>query len=358
MTMKERVHAMIRGLPHDRVPFLQLSNMAGPNEKIWSVIGRRNMGLLGYPWLYRFVTPNCSVEEQHFTRDGCKGVRTILRTSKGDMMQEKVIEPALRSSSFARHYVQDVDDYARLLAYFRDIRMELNYDQFRQFEREFGDDGCLLPGLAINTPYQGLWIHYVGLEKMCLDMADYPDLIEEVFQEFSRLLDITFDLLCKAAGEIDFDYVNFGDNITAPVIGEPYFRKYCLPYYNRLADKLKKAGRNVLVAVHTDGEIKPLWPAITESKVRVIDSFTPRPDTQTSVAEALALRPDLRLGINFPSSVHLRDEATIYRTAMEMLEQGGHSGRIMFQISENVPPGVWKKSFPQIVKAIRDFGQV
>ena len=32
------------------------------------------------------------------------------------------------------------------------------------------------------------------------------------------------------------------------------------------------------------------------------------------------------------------------------------SGRLQIQITENVPPGVWKKSFPQIVRAINDFG--
>jgi len=42
--------------------------------------------------------------------------------------------------------------------------------------------------------------------------------------------------------------------------------------------------------------------------------------------------------------------------ARQILDEGGHSGRLQMQISENVPPGIWRKSFPQIVAAIRDFG--
>jgi len=358
MTMKERVLAVIRGQEHDRVPFIQLSDIAAPNEEIWRLIGRENMGLLAYPCLYRFVTPNCSFDERKFRRGGLAGVRTILRTPKGEMMNERLIEPALGSSSIVRHYVQCVDDYAKLLAYLRDIHVEMHLDDFRRTEREFGDQGVLLPGVSFPTPYQGLWIWWVGLENLCLHMVDHPDVIDEVVVEFGRVLDVLFDLFCLAADEVDFAYINFGDNITAPVIGERYFRKYCIPYYNRLAEKFDEAGLDVLVAVHTDGEIKPLWSAIGESRIGLLDSFTPRPDTQTSVAEAVAMWPRMRLGVNFPSSVHLGDEAGIYNAAMEILEQGARTGRLIIQISENVPPGVWKKSFPQIVKAIRDFGPV
>ena len=39
------------------------------------------------------------------------------------------------------------------------------------------------------------------------------------------------------------------------------------------------------------------------------------------------------------------------------LQQAGHTGRLQIQISENVPPGGWRKSYPEIVRAIRDFGK-
>ena len=38
--------AVVQGREQDRVPFVQYSNLAAPNEEIWSVIGRENMGLL------------------------------------------------------------------------------------------------------------------------------------------------------------------------------------------------------------------------------------------------------------------------------------------------------------------------
>jgi hypothetical protein len=53
--------------------------------------------------------------------------------------------------------------------------------------------------------------------------------------------------------------------------------------------------------------------------------------------------------------VHLRPAEEVYATAREILEQGGHSGRLQIQISENLPPGAWRRSFPEIAGAIEDF---
>jgi hypothetical protein len=104
-----------------------------------------------------------------------------------------------------------------------------------------------------------------------------------------------------------------------------------------------------------DGDLKPLWDAIGESPVRLIDSFSPAPENDTSIADAIRMWPEMRLCPNFPSSIHLAEPEVIYETTMELLEQGGRTGRLQIQISENMPPGAWKKSYPQIVRAIHDF---
>ncbi len=148
-------------------------------------------------------------------------------------------------------------------------------------------------------------------------------------------------------------YVVIPDNITAPVIGERYFRKYCLPLYQELAGIAQEKG--IPMYGHLDGDLKPLWKAIEESGLRGIDSLSPPPDNDTSIAQARVLWPEMRLCPNFPSSVHLAAPEVIYETALRLCQEAGGSGRLQIQISENVPPGIWRTSFPQIVRAIHDF---
>jgi uroporphyrinogen-III decarboxylase len=183
-----------------------------------------------------------------------------------------------------------------------------------------------------------------------------PDMMEEVMAALADIQSRTYDLVADAVHELPIPYVNVGDNITAPMIGGRFFREYCLPGYRELAEKLDATGKDIPIFVHMDGDLKPLWDAIAESPVRGLDSFSPPPDNDTRVADAVRLWPEMRLWLNFPSSIHLASEKRIYEVTREILEEGGHTGRLQIQISENVPPGVWRTSFPQIVRAIDDFG--
>ena len=60
MTNRERILAVIHGDPLDRVPFVQYSGIAAPDEEVWAEIGRDSMGLLRWTTMHSTVTPNCS----------------------------------------------------------------------------------------------------------------------------------------------------------------------------------------------------------------------------------------------------------------------------------------------------------
>jgi len=308
MTMRERMLAFVQGRPHDRVPFAQYSGLGGPDEEIWDVLGRSNMGVLIWANVCRCEHPNCRVETEDIERERLHGRRTIMHTPAGSLEEIRLIEPALGSSAIREHFVKEPRDYEILLAWLRD---EVVIDHIDA-----------LPPLV-----ERLGVMVANMRKM-------------------------FEIVVRAPAP----YVVFPDNITSPVIGLPYFRRYCVPYYRELADMLKDSGRDVPVFVHTDGDLKPIAGALGESGVRGLDSFSPPPDNDTGVAEGLALWPEMRLAANFPSSVHAAVPEKIHETACELLDQSGRSGRLQIQISENPPPGAWRKSYPEIVKAIRDYG--
>lgn len=349
MTNRERMLAIVQGRMPDRVPFVQYDGIAAPNEEVWALVGRENMGILRWSSVHSAFAPNCRFETEKICIDGVPGVRTFLITPKGMLFQEKLIESVYGTGATKKHFIQKKDDYLILMAYLEDLRVTENFDRFYFDDRELGDDG--LPHVSLGrTPFQRLWIEWVSLEDLCIHIADYPDLIAEVISLIGRHLRAIFEIVRRAP----MPYVVFGDNITAPVIGEQYFREYCVPYYRELSEML--SDRNIPVYVHMDGDLKPLWDAIGESGILGIDSMSPPPDNDTSVAQATAMWPKMRLGVNFPSSIHLASPETIRATAERILEEGGRTGRLQIQISENVPPGVWLKSYPIIVDVIRNYG--
>ena len=349
MTMRQRMLGVIKGQVHDRVPFVQYSGVVAPNEEVWQEVGRGNMGILQWTGVHGVQRPNCRMSAEDIEKDGLKGKRTTMHTPAGELVEERFISPALGSSAIHDHFVREPADYGVLLAFMRDAVVVEAHAPVRQIAEQLGDDGLPLVNIG-RTPYQQLWVEWVSLLDLSYHLVDCPDVVHACMDEMGRIMRDVFEVVRTAP----IDFVNFADNITAPAIGLRTFVDTCVPYYDELADML--ADRDIPVFVHMDGDLKPLAAAIADSRVRGIDSFSPPPDNDTPVDEALERWPEMRLLVNYPSSVHLRGPDAIYERAMSILEEGGRQGRLQIQISENVPPGMWRKSYPPIIRAIEDFG--
>lgn len=344
MTMRDRILAVVQGRAHDRVPFVMYDGILPP-DIVRPYVGPERMGLLRWSAVHRVEYPHCHVAYETYYVADTRWQRATLTTPAGSLVEERAFEPAYESSSVRKHFIEQPEDYEVFWAYLEDAVILEDYDRYHRDAAELGDAG--IPLVAVErTPYQQLWIRWVSLDDLAYHFVDTPDRVMHTIDLLHARAQRIFDIAARSPAP--------PDNITAPAIGPRRFKAYCVPHYNDLADRL--AERDVPVFVHMDGDLKPLWDAITASKVGGIDSFAPAPDNDTTVAEAVALWPDKRLWINFPSSVHLRTYDGVRAEAEAMLEAGGHTGRIQIQISENVPHAVWRTSLPAIADAIGAFG--
>ena len=200
------------------------------------------------------------------------------------------------------------------------------------------------------TPWQQLWIEWVGLEALSFHLIDFPDHVEHTIELLTNRQRQIFEIAYRSPAP----YIDIPDNITAPAIGPARFRKYCVAAYDELGGMLAERGAPLFI--HMDGLLKPLWQDIAESLVGGLDSFTPTPDCDTTMAEAVDLWPEKRLWVNFPSSIHISPPEQIQTTIDEILAITGNTGLLQVQISENVPLDKWQTSFPIIADAIKNYG--
>jgi len=349
MNMRERMLAMVQGREHDRVPFVIYDGVL-PVDEVRALVGADQVGLLRWSHVHKVEHSRCAFQSWDTVTAAGRSRRTALYTPKGTLFEERAYEPAYGSSSVRKHFVQEPKDYEALWAYLEDGVVLEDYAHFYRDQRELGEFG--LPLAAVErTPYQQLWIEWVGLDNLGYHFADCPDRVEHTIELLRARARTIFHIVRRSPAP----FIDFPDNITAPPIGPQRFRTYCVPLYNELADML--ADRGVRVFVHMDGDLKPLWDGISASKVGGLDSFAPAPDNDTTVADAVKLWPDMRLWINFPSSVHLRPAEGVRAEAEAILAAGGHTGHLQIQISENVPLNCWRTSLPAIVQAINAFGK-
>jgi hypothetical protein len=349
MTMRERMLAVLRGEPMDRVPFAQYDNLAAPNEEVWSVVGRPNMGIVRWVRVHELEHPHCRFETEDIERNGRRGLRRTLHTPEGSLTEEKLYEPAYGSASTREHFVKRPEDYRVLRAYLRDLVVGERIDRFHRQEQALGDDGVVLVAME-RAPFPQLWIQWVSIQDLSYHLVDCPGVVEEC----AALMEDVNRRIIPIVREAGVHYVDFPDNVTTPLVSPDNYRRYCMPIYRETVEAM--AEHDVPVFVHMDGDIKPLWYLIGETGIRGIDSLSPPPDNDTDVGEAVRMWPEMRVFANFPSSVHLAPPGRVYERAMEMLRDAGDTGRLLIQISENVPAEAWPRSFPEIIRAIEDFG--
>jgi hypothetical protein len=348
MTMRERILAVVQGRELDRVPFVIYDGML-PMDEVDRQVGADRIGLMRWSEVHKVITPHCRFITEEYRVGKDKWQRITLHTPVGSIFEERQFEPVFDSSSIKKHYVQERRDYEVLWYYLQDSTIVEDYERYYRDQAELGERG--VPLVAVErTPYQNLWIIWVGLDNLSYHLADFPECVEKTFSMLEGRERKIFDIVRWSPVQ----FIDFPDNITAQAIGPARFRRHCTALYDELAGML---GEKVPVFVHMDGNLKPLWKAISESRVRGLDSFTPTPDNDTRVAEAVALWPEMRLFVNFPSSVHLLSYEQVYSEAEEILAVAGHTGHLQIQVSENVPLDKWQTSFPAIADAIDAFGK-
>jgi len=353
MNKKERMLAILNGDKPDKIPFVMYDDgpHGEPVQAAYDLVGRENVGLLTFSDITRYHYKECKLSSEKFVKKGIEGIRNFIHTPKGTLSEDVLIEPVYRSQHRDKNFVVTRADLDILLWLLRNTEVHENYDRYNEDLQRLGDDGIPMATVS-RTAFQRLWIKFISIVDLSYHMADYPDIMEECIDQLNKNHIKQFEIIGKAIGELPIHYVNIPDNITAPMIGEERYRKYCMPMYEKLHDII--AGRAKLL-VHMDGDLKPLWKAIGESRIDGIDSFSPPPANDTSVAQAISMWPDKLIFLNFPSSVHLAAPSVIYDKTIQLLNEGADSGRMWIQISENVPPDMWKKSYVQIVNAINDW---
>ncbi len=348
MTMRERILAVVHGRELDQVPFVIYEGML-PTDEVDRVLGSGRIGLMRWSEVHKVITPHCRFQTDEYWVGKDRWQRITLHTPIGSVYEERQFEPIFDSSSIRKHFIQERHDYDVFWYYLQDSSIIADYGRYWQDQAELGERG--VPLVAVErTPYQNMWIIWVGLDNLSYHLSDFPDCVEKTMAMLENRERKIFEIVQGSPVE----FIDFPDNITAQAIGPARFRRHCTALYDELADML---GEKVPVFVHMDGNLKPLWQAISESKVKGLDSFTPAPDNDTQVSDAVSLWPEMRLFVNFPSSLHLCPYDEVRAEAEKILTVAGHNGHLQMQISENVPLDRWQTSFPAIADAIQAFGK-
>jgi hypothetical protein len=347
MTPRERVMATLRKEPTDKVPFTIYE------AKIPQCAVERQLRNEGLCIVDRSVQPyvvempNCVTESHTYVEDGKQRTRTVTRTPVGEV--STVREPAGFTSWTVEKLFKGPDDYKVLEFIEQDTQYRPAYEHFAKEEAWRGDDIIMRAGVGA-FPLHAIMISWMGIETFALEWMDRRDEIlrlEKLMREKKRDL---YPILADAP----ITHANFGGNEVPEVMGPVRYAEFCAPMMQECAEAFNKKGK--WVGSHLDGNNKPWAEIVNGSGMHYVEAFTPSPDTDMTLADALEAWPDKVLWINWPSSLHLASIDKIKETTRELIEAAAGTNRVIIGITEDIPEDRWQGNLLAISEVINEMG--
>lgn len=327
-TPRRRFEAAIRGEMPDRVPAIIWDNKL-PGGVIEQQLLDAGVCVTCKTAVYQEVLDGIGIEIEKWTGDdGLARRRTSWTTPCGRLNKIDVILP--HSDWHEKAPFEGPEDYDALIALIDSRRYVPCHERFVAQDTRFGTSGIGRPATEA-TPMRELIYDLLGVETFALEWFDHHDHVVAVYDALLRARRRALPLL--AAAPALFFIVE--GNVAFEIVGEPRFRRYYLPAIVEACDVLHAAGK--LAGAHLDANNRALAPLIAETSLDFIESHTPPPDCDLTVADARRIWAGKGIVCNFPSSVHHHGPDAVRQLARQLLAEAAPGQGFALGIVENIP---------------------
>jgi len=342
LTNRERfVTALNGGLP-DKIPYVlygRTFNYECPAE--WDEFVKR--GLIQMPRVRGVKEIREGVEESVIKyideRTGRNIERRAINSPAGELFM------TYHDGWPQDYYVKTPDDCRAMEYFLRNTKLELDKKIFCEQENEIGDTGVTVIR-AERSPLQKMIVDYAGLAGYSYLCADAPAAVEGLIEAYADYAAKYFSLLASHPCA----FIQIPENLTSEQCGPERFKKYHMPFYEKIIPALHGAGKRVFA--HYDGKLKILAALIAETGLDAVESFTPPPEGDVSYADFKKAAPDKTIMAHLGLCDYLLPPETLRERVIFLARQASADGRkILFEISEDCPPN-WRVSVPVIMDAL------
>jgi len=342
MTPRQRVETVLRQDVPDKTPLTMYKGMV-PQCAVERQLRNDGLCIVTGSGVFTTKTPNVTRETRHYTENDLPRVRTVIHTPVGDLTA--LDQPADFTSWRLEKLFKRPEDYKPLLFMINDQHHEPNYEAFLKAEKAFGEDAILRAGIGL-TPLHEIMIHWMGVETFAVEWAERRDEILRLYDAMVEQHRRIYPLVAQSPAL----HANYGGNEVPEVMGLERFEKYVVPLYNEAGEAFHRHGK--LLGAHLDGNNKLWAKAVADSALDYVEAFTPAPNSDMTVAAALAAWPGKVLWINFPSSLHLASIETIEATTRQMIREAAPGNRFLIGITEDIPEDRWQGNMLAIARVI------
>ncbi|MHB1347409.1 MAG: uroporphyrinogen decarboxylase family protein [Candidatus Humimicrobiaceae bacterium] len=372
MNKKERIEAAIRGKAVDRIPWTAYKSIPPWGEAEFDL---RSEGLT---WLYQhfpistLTIPTVEViDTATYTVKGKSGKNSILRKfvtpvgdisvrheffnnsipGPGDLIQRFGAGIETESLSWVtEHPFKTEADYEILEYIYNNFEFHDNSEEFIFTEKIIGTEGFTFANMG-KSPFQILLYELMGAENCYLEYYSNPKKFRKLYEVLYAKMKQKYELAADSAAPLCWSPENLTSVLTPP----GFFKEFYMPFYNEMADILHKKGK--LFAIHMDGKLDALKELIGQTKIDIIEAFTPLPMGDMSALDARKAWPEKIIWINFPGTlIATYSTERIKEYTINMLKSVAPGDKFLIGCTESFPVDKWGKAFKGIEQAIKESG--
>ncbi len=343
MNFRECMEAFWSGERPDRIPYsiYDWEWRHTADDPRWQALFDLGLGVSWHFPTFERHTPGVEVIEETHREDGHTIVRRTLKTDFGSIYETYV-------DGWQRKFLLETpEDYAVMTRIVQHSDLQPAYDKFIEQEAALGPHGVALIDMG-RTPNQTILVDYVGLANFALHLfdleAEMTALYEALLTRFRRLVEI----VAEGPGR----YVCVLENFTAETLGPRRYAQLLTPVYEECFPTLRQAGK--IVGVHYDGHLASCQELIARAPIDLIESLTPPPEGDMSLAEARQAWPDMLFWSNINIACYALPPHELKALIADRVAQGAPDGsKLAFEVSEQLPAN-WHDSLPVVLDTLRE----
>jgi uroporphyrinogen-III decarboxylase len=290
--------------------------------------------------------PGCEIRRQVKGRDE----RVTYETPVGSLTMAARQSQEGNTLFVYEHPVKKLDDYKTLTYLFERMVIRPDYGPVQELIDEVGSDGLvmLLISPFLKTPFQALVEHYVGTVQLVYDLADHPQVVEDLLAVMSVRAMEAVRISVESPAEA---FISWEDSSTTN-ISPKMFARYIAPEISRWGRVVHDAGK--IIAHHACGHVRHLLSTMAGEDVDVIESVSPPPTGNVEIWEAqAALSPRVGVVGGIEPTHFLNLDLGAFRAYVEELLARVDHRHFVLANSDSCPPGVEVEKFRLVSEMVR-----
>jgi hypothetical protein len=172
------------------------------------------------------------------------------------------------------------------------------------------------------------------------------ELYEALLDQFRRIVEV----VAEGPGR----YVSNMENFTSDALGPRRYEEFLLPVYEECFPLLREAGK--IVGSHYDGRTSHCREQIARAPIDLIESLTPPPEGDQTLAEAREAWPEKLFWSNINVGLYDLPPDELRDVVQQRVREAAPDGRrLAFEISEECP-GNWRESVGVVLDTLGEIG--